>query len=91
MDQCSRGHQNERHIALRAPWAFTPPTQRQRSRAAPSIGSQSGSAAPVLTQVPSTRSRGLLNCRKCEVKVKVCSRSQTNSQTSMRARDDVRA
>ena len=26
-------------------------------------GSQSGSAAPVLTQVPSTRSRGLLNCR----------------------------
>ena len=41
MDQCSRGHQNERHIALRAPpwafttpWLFTPPAQRQRSRAA---------------------------------------------------------
>ena len=30
----------------------------------PSTGSQSGSAAPGLTQVPSTRSRGLLNCRK---------------------------
>ena len=58
MDQCSRGHQNERHIALRAPWAFTPPTQRQRSRAAPSIGSQSGSAAPVLTQVPSVLAPG---------------------------------
>ena len=32
-------------------------------RAHPSTGSQSGSAAPVLTQVPSTRSRGPLNCR----------------------------
>jgi hypothetical protein len=27
-------------------------------------GSQSGSATPGLTQVPSTRSQGLLNCRK---------------------------
>ena len=27
-------------------------------------GSQSGSATPDLTQVPSTHSRGLLNCRK---------------------------
>ena len=35
----------------------------KRLRGSPS-GSQSGSAAPVLTQVPSTRSRGLLNCRK---------------------------
>ena len=33
-------------------------------RAHPSTGSQSGSATPGLTQVPSTRSRGLLNCRK---------------------------
>ena len=33
-------------------------------RAHPSTGSQSGSAAPVQPQVPSTRSRGLLNCRK---------------------------
>ena len=31
-------------------------------RAHPSTGSQSGSAAPVQPQVPSTRSRGLLNC-----------------------------
>ena len=31
-------------------------------RAHPSTGSQSGSATPGLTQVPSTRSRGLLNC-----------------------------
>ena len=36
-------------------------------RAHPSTGSQSGSASPGLTQVPSTRSRGLLNCRKSEV------------------------
>ena len=33
-------------------------------RAHPSTSSQSGSAAPGLTQVPSTRSRGLLNYRK---------------------------
>ena len=33
-------------------------------RAHPSTGSQSGSATPGRTQVPSTRSRGLLNCRK---------------------------
>ena len=33
-------------------------------RAHPSTGSQSGSATPGQTQVPSTRSRGLLNCRK---------------------------
>ena len=33
-------------------------------RAHPSTGSQSGSATPGLTQVPSTRSQGLLNCRK---------------------------
>ena len=32
-------------------------------RAHPSTGSQSGTATPGLTQVPSTRSRGLLNCR----------------------------
>ena len=33
-------------------------------RAHPSTGSQSGSATPGLTQVPSTRSQGLLNCRR---------------------------
>ena len=39
-------------------------------RAHPSTGSQSGSATPGLTQVPSTRSRGLLNCRKsCDSEV----------------------
>ena len=41
-------------------------------RAHPSTGSQSGSATPGQTQVPSTRSRGgLLNCRKCEVSCEV--------------------
>ena len=36
-------------------------------RAHPSTGSQSGSATPGLTQVPSTRSRGLLNYVASEV------------------------
>ena len=37
------------------------------SRAHPSTGSQSGSAAPDLTQVPSTRSRGLLKWDECRI------------------------
>ena len=38
--------------------ALTPPALHRLAE------SQSGSATPGLTQVPSTRSRGLLNCRK---------------------------
>ena len=44
------------HLRARGHARFTVPP-----RAHPSTGSQSGSAAPVLPQVPSTRSRGLLN------------------------------
>ena len=49
----------ERFQSVKSVSYFTVPP-----RAHPSTGSQSGSATPGLTQVPSTRSQGLLNCRK---------------------------
>ena len=55
---CSQGEKVSQSVSQSVISRSLPPAH-------PSTGSQSGSAAPVQPQVPSTRSSGLLNCRKC--------------------------